>query len=375
MQKRIEKIQSLLKQKSASAFFITNQKNILYLTGFIGISPTDRESSLLITEKRTYLFVPKMYEQRAKTHCFATQRNFTDENFEIVVDHERYGLLTSFSQFVTEEDIILIEAQNLTLSEFEKIETVSRAQFVKEKFLIENFRMVKDQEEIELLQKACEITDNVYNEIVLFLQTTDVTTITEMDIAHFMRKSGQNFGADGFGFEPIIASGRGAAEPHYFTSSTKFLQKNSCLLLDFGFAFGGYTADLSRNIYLGKAHEEYKKIFKLVQECQKECIKACKAGLKTHGIFDISYNFFKKHNVEKNYLHSLGHGVGLDVHESPSLGASQEKILEENMVITIEPGLYFENSFGVRIEDVVVVKNDGVEVLSKNSSRELVEIL
>ena len=188
-----------------------------------------------------------------------------------------------------------------------------------------------------------------------------------------MRTTGRKFGSEGFGFDPIIACGDGAAEPHYFTSSKK-LEKNTCLLLDFGFLYHGYTADLSRTIFLGKAPKEFKKMYSLVKTNNEMCIEQCRAEMKEKDLYTISLEFFTRHGVEKKYLHSLGHGVGLDVHESPSLGMNQETVLKPNMIITIEPGLYFPGEFGIRIEDVIVVKETGVQVLSSGSSKELIEI-
>lgn len=368
MNQRTQKIQEILHQKNASAFFITNPKNIFYLTQFIGISPTERESTLLVTKEKTFLFVPAMYAQRA------TKLREQNSNFEIITDHERYGLLTSFTKFISQSDTILLEATNLTLAEFEKIQNATTAKLIPEKFLIEKLRIQKDEEEISFLKKACEITDTVFNEILTLLKTTDYTKLSETDIADFMKTAGRNLGSEGFGFDPIIACGAGAAEPHYFTS-TKKLEKNNCLLLDFGFLYRGYTADLSRTIFLGNAPNEFKKMYSLVKMCNELCIEHCQAEITAKDLYDISFRFFAGHDLEKKYLHSLGHGVGLDVHEAPSLGLNQETLLEPNMAITIEPGLYFSNQFGIRIEDVVMVKETGVEVLSSGSSKELIEIV
>lgn len=370
MHHRLLTVQSLLSQKSATAFFITNPKNIFYLTGFIGISPQERESSLLVTKEQSYLFVPAMYEEQARR---AIQQS-TLSNCEMIVDHERYGLLTSFVRYINETDTVLVESNNLTLAEFEKIQNTTKTKLQPEKFLIEQSRIIKDEQEIQFLQKACEITDQTFNAIVKLLQNTDYTQITEMDIADYMRVTSRELGAHGFGFDPIIASGAGAAQPHYFTSIKK-LEKNNCLLLDFGFVFNGYTADLTRTIFLGKAPEEFKKMYSLVKECNETCIQACKNGITTKALHSLSSQFFKEKNIEKYYLHSLGHGVGLDVHEAPSVGMNNEIILEPNMIITIEPGLYFENKFGIRIEDVILVKKDGAVVLSSQSSKELIEII
>lgn len=361
---RIQKIQEHLKQKNCEGIFVTNPKNIFYLTGFIGISPTERESSLLITQERALLFIPAMYEERAlsQTH-----------DIELVVDHERHGLLTAFTKYIQEKNRIMVEANNLTLAEFEKIKSLTSAKLQPENFFVENLRIQKENEEIEFLKCACEITDQTFNTLVQILHNTDYTSLAEHDITDAMRSISRELGAGGFGFDPIIASGAGSAEPHYFTSSKK-LVKDTPLLLDFGFHFNGYTADLSRTLYLGSAPSEFKKMYSWVEECNAMCIQACKSGMTTQSLHLRSHDFFKEKNVEKHYLHSLGHGVGLDVHEAPGVGMNNPTVLKENMAITIEPGLYFTDKFGIRIEDVVLVTQTGCEVLSSRSPKNLIEI-
>ena len=283
---RIQKIQEILKQKNSDGMFVTNPKNIFYLTGFIGISPTERESSLLITHDRALLFLPAMYEERAisQTH-----------DIELIVDHERYGLLTSFTKYIQEKNCIFVEANNLTVAEFEKIKSKTSAKIQPENFLIESLRVQKENQEIEFLKHACEITDQTFNALVQILQNTDYTTLSEQDIADAMRSISRELGAGGFGFDPIIASGAGSAEPHYFTS-TKKLVKDTPLLLDFGFHHNGYTADLSRTIFLGTACDEFKKMYSFVEECNALCIQACKSGVTTQDLHLISNDLFKEKN-------------------------------------------------------------------------------
>ncbi len=360
---RIQKLRNRVKEKHADGMVITNPKNILYLSGFRGISPNERESCMLITQKDCFLFIPAMYELQAQGL----------DSITLIVDHERHGLLSSFQKYIKEQQIILIEGNNVTLTEFEKMQQGCKAKLIPEKYLIESLRKEKDEQEIMSIQKACEITDMAFQKTVEFLQQTHYESLTENDVAEFLRTTGRNLGADGFGFEPIVASGSGSAEPHYFTSKKK-LQKNAPLLLDFGFSFHGYTADLSRTFFLGQATEEHKNIYALVKECQQLCMDSWEYGMSGKDLHMISLNFFQKAGVEKQYLHSLGHGVGLDVHEQPGIGLHSEQPLLEHMVFTIEPGLYFANNFGVRIEDVVLVKDKKLVVLSNKSEKHFIQI-
>ncbi|OGH68920.1 MAG: hypothetical protein A3J66_02140 [Candidatus Magasanikbacteria bacterium RIFCSPHIGHO2_02_FULL_47_14] len=361
---RVQKVRGLLKEKNASAFFVTNPKNVFYLAGFIGISPHEREATALITEEKVLVFLPKMYKQQGE----ALQKYLPD--LELVVDHERYGLLTSFVRYVSTSDKILIEKNNLTLAEFEKISHTTQAQLMPETGVVESLRNIKDPEEVACIQKAVDISEQVLGEVKKLLAHQQLHS--EWEVAHEMHRLAVHYGADGVGFDSIVASGKHAAEPHYKTGRHA-LQQNQCLLLDFGFTYHGYTADVTRTVCLGKAPKQFYDVYSRVKECADICIAACKPGTLTKELFDLSWNYFKKYSLEGYYLHSLGHGLGLDVHESPSLGSSQETVLKPGMVVTIEPGLYFAGEFGVRIEDDILITETGYRLLTK-STRALAEI-
>lgn len=365
---RVQNIQTFLIQKGVQGLLVTNPKNIFYLTGFIGISLTERESVLFITPDLAFLYVPQMYELKAQK-----AGGVEEKTISLKVDYERFGLLTHFIQESSAEWTILCEGNNLTLSEHERIQKMFSGKLEPAHLLIERFRLQKDEKEKLFLQTAANITDTIFQKIVIDLQNGDTDLIYEHDILERMRRYNHQLGGDAFGFEPIIAVGSGSAEPHYFTGGVK-LEKGKNLLMDFGMTFEGYSADLTRTIFLGSADEEFKKMYELVKDCNERCIESVRPGVETKKLHEQSFNFFAQHRLEKNYLHSLGHGVGLDVHESPSVGLNSTTILEPGMVITIEPGLYFPEKFGIRIEDMVYVTETGYEVLSSQSSKDLIQI-
>lgn len=361
---RIARVREMLREKDATAFFITNPKNVFYLAGFVGISPHEREATALVTQEKIFLFLPKMYEQQAQMLKEA------HSELQLVVDHERYGLLTGFVQYVANADTILVEKNNLTLLEFEKISAATPAQLIPETGLIEKLRCTKDEKEIADIERAVEISEQTLKDIMQLLAKKQLHS--EWDVAHEMHRLAVAYGAEGPGFDSIVASGAHAAEPHYKTQRCP-LEPNHCLLLDFGFRYHGYTADITRTLFLGKASARFREIYNRVKECADICITACQPGVSAKELFEMSYNYFKKHSLERRCLHSLGHGLGLDVHEAPSFGASQETLLKPGMVVTIEPGLYFHNECGVRIEDDILITETGHRILTK-SARELAEI-
>ncbi len=363
-QVRGDQVREVLREKNATALFVTNPKNLFYLTGFAGISAYEREATALVTHEKVLLFIPKMYEQQAQ------MLQETQPHLELVVDHERYGLLTSFVRYVASTDTVLVEKNNLTLSEFEKISKVASAKLTPEVGVVEKLRCVKDETEISSIQRAVDISEQVLEELKQLLGKNQLHS--ESDVAHEMHRLAVEYGADGVGFESIVASGAHAAEPHYKTKRHQ-LQQNQCLLLDFGFTYNGYTADITRTLFLGEAPLRFRDTYNRVKECADLCVDACKPGATAQELFQLSHDYFKKYSLDHYYLHSLGHGLGLDVHEPPSLGASQETTLKPGMVITIEPGLYFAGEFGVRIEDDVLITDTGHRLLTK-STRKLAEI-
>lgn len=368
MKNRIQRVRDALSSQGSQAVFFTNAKNIYYLTGFIGLSPEERECSLLVTQTEAILFIPRMYEQEA-TEALAIHGG----GIRLVVDHERDGLLTLFKNYVSAESRVLFEASDLRYAEVEHIQKQTGCTLIPSNGLAEGMRLIKDYDELQRIKKAVQLTDQVYSETIKMLSSTDYTELSELDVVDFMRKKQRDLGGSGFGFDPIVACGAHSAAPHHKTSNTK-LTKGSLLLFDLGIVYQGYTGDLTRCAYLGKAPATVKYFYDVVLASNEAALRACRAGMTCSELFTVSNDVLAKAKLETYFLHGLGHGVGLDIHEKPYLRATSKDLLKDGMVVTIEPGVYFENEFGIRIEDFVVVRNGGCEVLS-NASKELVEIV
>jgi Xaa-Pro aminopeptidase len=161
-------------------------------------------------------------------------------------------------------------------------------------------------------------------------------------------------GADGLAFDTIVASGGSASQPHYVPTQ-KHLEDNTALLIDMGVRVGGYNGDFSRTILLGKVSDEVRTVYTAVQEANDVCKKACVAGVTGKKLYELQESIYEKYDLVPRMPHSFGHGLGLEVHEAPLLRPN-DQALQKNMVVTIEPGYYVEGKFGVRIEDVVVIK-------------------
>lgn len=365
---RIATLQKQLKQFKADAFFCTSAANIFYLSGFQGLSPEERESSLLVTQSEVFLYLPKMYEENGKN-----LDNVKNGSIKLVIDTERDGLLHLFKKSLPKTSHVIIESENLTLSEFDRISEESELELTGASNIIELFRLHKDTDEKKKITLVVRKTDAVFDDIVKFLTTTDYASLTELDVADKLRFFGRQHGLKEFSFEPIVACGPGSSEPHYHTGLNK-LQKGNILLMDFGFKYEGYCSDLTRCVFLGKADENVKNIYKIVLECNKRALAECKIGVATGKLHSNAVTFFEKHNLDSYFIHGLGHGVGIDIHEEPFFRIDRTTKLEKGMVVTIEPGIYLPGKFGIRIEDYVIMGKAEAEVLS-TSPKELIEII
>lgn len=334
------------------SFLITNPKNIYYISGFTGTSAVlfiTMQENFLITDFR---YIQQANEQASNFNIIECKNNLWDLVMGII---KKYNIINMGfeSHHITYK--IYVEMYN-------KIENVYL--FPREDY-IEKIRSIKTKEEISLIEKAAQITDDAFNHILGIIKPG----ISEKDLAfeleYFMRKCG----ADGLSFDTIVASGYRSALPHGVASAKK-IENGDLLTFDFGCIYKRYCSDMTRTIVVGSASEEQRKIYQIVYNAQKLAREYLKAGLSGEAVDLKAREVIDRAGYSNMFGHGLGHGVGLEVHENPRLAPGVKKQLEKNMVVTIEPGIYINNFGGVRIEDLVVVTDDGCKELS-NSTREL----
>ncbi|MBD3363209.1 M24 family metallopeptidase [Candidatus Dojkabacteria bacterium] len=365
---RIQNLQTKLDTLDVGAFIITNTENIYYYTGFKGISEKGREAMVVVPKVgKVTLIVPRMYELQAQ-NLNSVQNN----TISIEVLDKSESFINKLSKIVSSISKFLMEEYDLNIEEYNKLKEKLEGEFIKSDKLLYKLRSIKDTEEMKLIKKAVWLTDLTFEKIVDFLQTNDYTKFTEIDIAEKIRSISFELGGEGLSFRPIVACTKASAQPHYLPRSQK-LQKNSILLIDLGVKYKGYGGDLTRTLFLGRADKEVKSTFKYVLHCNEKCIDLCKSGVKFSSIQKKAVEYFGKYGLEEYFIHSIGHGLGLDEHEFPFPGGIDDE-LREGMVFTIEPGLYFPDKYGIRIEDVLIISKNGVEVISNQTKQILLEI-
>lgn len=231
--------------------------------------------------------------------------------------------------------------------------------------VLEKQRMIKDETEIELIKKACELTDNCFSHLKQFIKIG----MTEKQIAYEIENYFLSHGAEGISFETIVASGENSSKPHAKTTERQ-IKEGDPITIDMGCIYKGYCSDMTRTIFAGFVPENVKQIYDLVLKNQLQTEKDLKEGANIRMLSKNVDNDFKLHGYQ--LVHALGHGVGLEVHELPYINSKNDNILKENMVITNEPGIYLTGRFGVRIEDTVLITKSGCINLTKSDKNYII---
>jgi Xaa-Pro aminopeptidase len=358
---RIKRLISCLNRKNLDNYIVLKDENIFYLTGFYG---KDSNSIFIISAEKSYLLVNFIYLEEAK-------KAITDPKIEIILyKKNRFKKLVEILKGLNSGSAG-IEAAQVDHVSYVKLENMLRKTGNKLTYkhgLVEDLRIVKDGSEIKDIKKACKITDNIFQN---FLGSTsgDMSKLNELEIAIELEKMLIQKGGNGRSFDFVIASGPGSSMPHYISSHKKL--KNGILLMDFGTVYKNYCSDITRTVFIGNGSPNDKliKIYDIVLKAQQKAIEACKEGLTCGELDNKARKYINDMGYGEEFGHGLGHGVGLEVHEGPTVTKNNKTILKENMVITIEPGIYIPGLGGIRIEDMLVVKKNGCENLY-NSKKE-----
>ena len=351
---RLNKFRDIMKEERLDAYFTLNTSNIYYLTGYRGDS-----AYLLITESNAFLYTYPLFKIEAETQ--------THKSVEVKI-LEGKDLASLVAQDLKNSKSMGIE-ESISVHMFNLLYCKNNSRIRQVTNLVERLRAQKDESELDFIKKAQKITDDIFQYV---LDNLKPDRLTELDLAAEMEYQMKKMGAEGYSFKTIVATRENSAIPHARPRNV-LIKNNSNLLMDFGVYYNGYASDMTRTIFIGKADDEFKKVYTTVLNAQKKAEEEVKEGKKAKDIDKIARDIIKEAGYGEFFTHGLGHGVGIDVHESPPVNSKSEIILKEGMVITIEPGIYLKDRFGVRIEDMVLVKKDGYEIIT-NSPKELIEL-
>jgi Xaa-Pro aminopeptidase len=347
MKERIQCLRNRLKSRNIEGMIISNPVNIRYLTGL------DAEGLLLLTRKENIYITDARYIEMVRSLITIEDDLLIYNVADLTVqDYEGFFMFCENVGF---------EEGYITYSNYKNyIQKYKINNFVETEEIIEKQRIIKDEEEIINIRKACEITDRCFNYLTEFIKIG----MTEKEIAYEIEKFFMENGADGLAFDSIVASGVNSSKPHAVPTE-KQIEFGDIITIDMGCKYNGYCSDMTRTIFIGEINENIKKVYDLVLKNQEVTLTRMYDGANIKIITKMLENDFESHGYQ--LVHALGHGVGLDIHENPVISSKRENLLIQNMVVTDEPGIYIPGKFGIRIEDTVLITKDGYEVLTKSN--------
>ena len=355
---RITNLETKLKEKDLDGIFILNESNIRYLTGF-----TSADSFAIVAQKERAFITDSRYTEQAEREV---------SNYEIVKWRAPHAGLPETVKACCERYGIKklgIEKKSMTVDMFETFsKMLDGIELISADGIIEELRRKKDLEEISNIRTAAKIADKAFIEILKYIKVG----ITEKDIERELQYLTKKLGADDISFPLIIASGKNSSMPHAVPSDKK-IEAGDFITFDMGALYNGYKSDMTRTVVVGNATERQKQVYNLVLQSQEASTKTIKAGLDGRTPHHTAHAVLEKSGVEGIFEYGVGHGVGLDIHEDPFMSPRCDLALEEGNIITIEPGVYIPGWGGIRIEDTVVVTENGCEVLTL-APKELIEL-
>lgn len=340
MSERKDKILKAVENNNIDGIFITGIPNIRYITNFSG-----EDGFLLATKRYLILIVDPRFTLQAEKESFKETK---------VIEYK--GKIASFLR-----DILLtnkihwlgVEKERISYGMFKELEDIPFIKLVPTMDFVEKARMIKSEEEIKKIRKAFEISSKSFLETLKLIKEG----VTEQEIASELEYRFRKNGGDKPSFDTIVASGKRGALPHGVASNKK-IKAHEPIVFDFGTFYQGYASDTTRVVCIGEPNNEVKEMYKVVRDAQKLGVESAREGIKALELDKIVRDYIKEKKLGDHFTHGLGHGVGLEIHELPFINGNSDLILQENMVITIEPGIYIKDKFGLRLEDTIIVRKN-----------------
>ncbi len=351
MNPKLQWLRNKMSSSDLQGLIISNPVNIKYLTNI------DAEGILLLTRKENIYITDGIYIE----HVHSTLTLFD----EIIVYDIHDVSKDDYENFFMFCENVGFEEHYVTYAQYKEfVRKYKIHNLVETEKMIEKQRMIKDEDEVHNIQKACEITDNCFSYILTYIKPG----MTEKQIADEIEEYYKQR-TDGLSFETIVASGENSSMPHAVPTDRK-IQEKDIITIDMGCKVNGYCSDMTRTFFVGEVPKEVKKVYDLVLKNQVQTQEEFKDGANTRLLSKMVENDFKLNGYD--LIHSLGHGVGMEIHEPPYINSKSDVQLKENMIVTNEPGIYIPGKFGVRIEDTVQITKFGCISLTKSEKNYIV---
>jgi Xaa-Pro aminopeptidase len=349
---RIGQLRRRISKTGFSGLLVTHLPDLRYLSGFTGSS-----AALAVTRRAARLFTDGRYTTQAAEEVQSAQVEIVSGSPSVAAVQwlaAQPGARTAGFDpaWTTVADLTRWKAALPARLRRSFLSTLAAP-------LVESLRLIKDADELALMSQAALTGCRLFEHMLGFIRPG----LKEIEVAAELEHQARLEGAEGMSFETIVASGMRSALPHGRATETP-LPRKGFLTLDFGIILGGYCSDMTRTVYLGKPRPRERAAYEAVLEAQQAGVQAVRAGVSCGGVDEAARSVLRRAGLGEAFSHSTGHGVGLEIHESPRLGAGQKTRLHAGMVVTIEPGVYLAGEFGIRIEDMVAVTQTGGQVLT-----------
>ncbi|HLH35074.1 MAG TPA: Xaa-Pro peptidase family protein [Alloacidobacterium sp.] len=349
--KRIRVLRGQMQEQGMEAMLITHLPDVRYLCGFTGSN-----AALAVTAKSAAMFTDGRYTSQAKVETQGARVVIAEKSAlrEACAWLEKSGATRAYfdpehTTFFSLEIMRDMLSKGKRRSFFQPLK----------KPAVSELRMVKDADELLLMEKAALLGCELFHAILPHIQAG----VPEQEIAADLEFFARSLGAEGMSFETIVASGKRSAFPHGRASAAK-VPARGFVTLDFGVILNGYCSDMTRTVHMGKPGQPEQFAYDAVLEAQEAAVAAVKPGATCGEVDEAARNVLRKAKLDKYFTHSTGHGVGVEIHEPPRVAKEQEQKLQPGMVITIEPGVYIDGKFGIRIEDMIAVTKSGGKILT-----------
>jgi Xaa-Pro aminopeptidase len=348
-QARLTRLRQLMRERKLEALLVTNSYNRRYMSGFTGSS-----GALVITADKAVLLTDFRYRSQAPQQAVHYQ----------IVEHKP-KLIESVQELLNDWNIqeLAFEQQDVPYGAYAAYAAfLSGIQLVPTSNLIEELRMVKDDDELAVMQEAAELADRTFEHMLGFLKPGLKESEVALELEFFMR----HHGATSTSFETIVASGERSALPHG-KASERVLQNNEFVKMDFGAYYKGYCSDITRTVVLGQPTPKHREIYDIVLEAQLQTLEGIKPGMSGAEGDALARDVIKRYGYGDFFGHGTGHGLGMEIHEAPRLSLQGDVVLKPGMTVTVEPGIYLPDFGGVRIEDDIVITETGMRRLTQSS--------
>jgi Xaa-Pro aminopeptidase len=357
---RLASLRLRLAGSEPDALYVTSIHNVVYLTGFDGVFDDGASAACLVTGERAIVYTDSRYAEVAALAATGTA-------WSVVITSDSLDTRVC-EEFTSDGRVVLGFENSLAFARYESLSKGCSGKPVPTDQWVEELREVKEAAELERIGQAAALTDRTFDHILGVLAPGMSEAEVAVELESFMRRNG----SQGVAFPSIVASGTNSSRPHA-TVTDRRIDSGDPVTLDFGARVGGYCADMTRTVAVGRATDDFRRVYDAVLAANVAGREAVRAGVLGMDIDRVARTSLEDAGFGESFGHGLGHGVGLQVHELPSVGPRGKRPVSAGSVITIEPGVYLEGRFGARIEDLVTVEDNGCGVLT-SSPRDLIEV-